>query len=127
MKYKKISVIAVLVFSALLDFLGVKKVNFDGGDASECSRSTLQAMDAILIGQDIQVALSRFEKLNLPYAIWRQGIDIPISRQVLGPFEVIVTAKDTGIIVARREKLVLDVGASNQIMNKHCQVVLTGP
>ena len=127
MKYKKISVLAVLTFSALFGFLGIEKLNFDGGEASECSKSTVKVMGTILIGQDIQGALSLFEQQKLPYAIWKEGIYIPVSRQVSGPFEVIVTAKETGIIVGRREKLVLDVGRSYEVMNKHCQVVLTGP
>jgi hypothetical protein len=94
---------------------------------AECGRRAVTLLNQVLLGEDAQAVLSRLAKAKIHYVIWRENGELSWDTPISGPSEVHATVSNTGFIVGRAEKIVLDVDNQNRITKKECVIVLTGP
>lgn len=124
---KAIFVLIILAVAVPLGVFAVDKMSVDKNDTAECASETVKAMENSLMHKDFQAAVSLFEQSKFKFVIWKDGDDYPADKNTSGPLKVIATVRETGFIVARREKYILLVDAANQIVSRRCEVDYTGP
>lgn len=133
MKTKLLLITTFTVICAVMGTLFMGNFNSQVDENVQCSPKAIEMMNSFDLGADYHFVIQRLGELNLPYSIWKEGVEMVPSKNLqnpVGPFEILVTVNDKktfGFFVGKRNHIVLKLDASNKIVRRTCSLVLTGP
>lgn len=133
MKTKLFLIATFSVICAVIGIFFMGKFNSQADEIVQCSPKAIEVMNSFGLGADYHAVLQRLDELNLTYSIWKDGRELVPSKNLqipAGPLEILATVNDKktfGFFVGKRNRIVLDLDASNKIVRRTCSLVLTGP